>query len=96
MDFALSAEQRSMIKTVRELTQDMFKPNALKYMDGTFPWENIKALAEIGVLGDVIGVPEADFLQGTDTKMIGGAAERDRCSNGMQAREEKIEPVRVF
>ena len=56
MDFALSAEQRSMIKTVRELTQDMFKPNALKYMDGTFPWENIKALAEIGVLG--MAVPE--------------------------------------
>jgi alkylation response protein AidB-like acyl-CoA dehydrogenase len=56
MDFALSAEQRSMIKTVRELTQDMFKPNALKYMDGTFPWDNIKALAEIGVLG--MAVPE--------------------------------------
>lgn len=56
MDFALNAEQRSMVKAVREVTQDLFKPNALKYMDGTFPWENIKALAEIGVLG--MAVPE--------------------------------------
>jgi alkylation response protein AidB-like acyl-CoA dehydrogenase len=56
MEFALTPEQRSVVKTVRELTQDQFKPNALKYMDGTFPWDNIKALAEIGVLG--MAVPE--------------------------------------
>lgn len=56
MEFALTPEQRSMVKTVRELTQDQFKPNALKYMDGTFPWDNIRALAEIGVLG--MAVPE--------------------------------------
>ncbi|MGA0025435.1 MAG: acyl-CoA dehydrogenase family protein [Burkholderiales bacterium] len=56
MEFALTPEQRSVVKTVRELTQDQFKPNALKYMDGTFPWDNIKALADIGVLG--MAVPE--------------------------------------
>jgi alkylation response protein AidB-like acyl-CoA dehydrogenase len=56
MEFALTPEQHSVVKTVRELTQDQFKPNALKYMDGTFPWDNIKALAEIGVLG--MAVPE--------------------------------------
>jgi alkylation response protein AidB-like acyl-CoA dehydrogenase len=33
-----------------------FKPNAIKYMDGTFPWPNMKKLAEIGVLG--MSVPE--------------------------------------
>lgn len=56
MNFELSEEQRSIVRTVRELTQDKFKPNALKYMDGTFPWENIRDLAKIGVLG--MAVPE--------------------------------------
>ena len=56
MNFELSEEQRSIVRTVRELTQDKFKPNALKYMDGTFPWDNIRDLAKIGVLG--MAVPE--------------------------------------
>jgi alkylation response protein AidB-like acyl-CoA dehydrogenase len=41
---------------VREITQSEFKPRALKYMDGTFPWENLRALAKLGVLG--MAVPE--------------------------------------
>ncbi len=56
MDFALTQEQRGMVNTVRALTQERFKPNALKYMDGTFPWDNIRDLAKIGVLG--MAVPE--------------------------------------
>jgi alkylation response protein AidB-like acyl-CoA dehydrogenase len=56
MDFKLTEEQRAMIGTVRELAQNNFKPRALKYMDGTFPWENIRELAKIGVLG--MAVPE--------------------------------------
>ena len=56
MNFALTQEQRSMVNAVRELAQDRFKPNALKYMDGTFPWDNIRDLAKIGVLG--MAVPE--------------------------------------
>lgn len=56
MNFELTQEQRSMVNTVRELTQKKFKPNALKYMDGTFPWDNIRDLAGIGVLG--MAVPE--------------------------------------
>lgn len=56
MDFKLTEEQRSIVRTVRELTQDKFKPNALKYMDGTFPWDNIRDLGRIGVLG--MAVPE--------------------------------------
>lgn len=56
MNFDLTQEQRSMVNTVRELTQKKFKPNALKYMDGTFPWDNIRDLAKIGVLG--MSVPE--------------------------------------
>jgi len=56
MNFELTQEQRSMVNTVRELTQEKFRPNALKYMDGTFPWDNIRDLAKIGVLG--MAVPE--------------------------------------
>jgi alkylation response protein AidB-like acyl-CoA dehydrogenase len=56
MNFELTPEQRTMVSTVRSLTQEKFKPNALKYMDGTFPWDNMRELAKIGVLG--MAVPE--------------------------------------
>lgn len=56
MDFKISGQQRLMIASVRDLVEAEFKPNALKYMDGTFPWPNLKKLAEIGVLG--MSVPE--------------------------------------
>jgi alkylation response protein AidB-like acyl-CoA dehydrogenase len=56
MNFELKADQRAMINTVREVAQDLLKPNWMKYMDGTFPWENMRALARIGVLG--MAVPE--------------------------------------
>jgi alkylation response protein AidB-like acyl-CoA dehydrogenase len=56
MNFDLTHDQRAMVNTVRELTQEQLKPNALKYMDGTFPWDNMRALAKIGVLG--MAVPE--------------------------------------
>src|SRR6202051_2584051 len=56
MDFQISAEQREMIASVRSLAQTEFKAKAMRWMDGTFPWENMKKLAEIGVLG--MSVPE--------------------------------------
>ena len=56
MNFELTQEQRRIVGAVRELVQDKFKPNALRYMDGTFPWDNIRDLAKIGVLG--MAVPE--------------------------------------
>src|ERR1700759_1329693 len=56
MDFQLTDEQRSMIGTVRDLAQGQFKANAQRYMDGTFPWNKMKKLAEIGLLG--MSVPE--------------------------------------
>jgi alkylation response protein AidB-like acyl-CoA dehydrogenase len=52
----LTEEQRRIVATVRELAQAEFKPRAMKYLDGTFPWENMKRLAELGVLG--MAVPE--------------------------------------
>jgi alkylation response protein AidB-like acyl-CoA dehydrogenase len=56
MNFQLTDEQRQTVATVRALTQEKFKPRAHKYMDGSFPWENIKDLAELGILG--MAVPE--------------------------------------
>ena len=52
----LSEEQHRFVHTVRDLTQKEFKGRALKYLDGTFPWENMRQLAKLGVLG--MAVPE--------------------------------------
>src|SRR5246127_4844174 len=56
MDFHISPEQRQMVASVRDLAQSEFKAAAGKWMDGTFPWENMKKLAALGVLG--MSVPE--------------------------------------
>src|SRR2546430_10283658 len=52
----LSDEQRRFVSTVRELAQSEFRERAQRYMDGTFPWENMKPLAQMGILG--MAVPE--------------------------------------
>src|SRR3978361_318450 len=56
MDFQISTQQREMIASVRSLAQTEFKAKAMRWMDGTFPWENMKQLADLGVLG--MSVPE--------------------------------------
>lgn len=56
MDFDLSAQRRMMVDSVRQLAQSKFKQDGLKYMDGSFPWDNIRDLARLGVLG--MAVPE--------------------------------------
>lgn len=56
MEFRLTDEQRALIAPVRELAQTKFRERALRWMDGTFPWENIRELATLGVLG--MTVPE--------------------------------------
>ncbi len=56
MRFALTDEQRRIVAAVREVAQDEFRARALKYMDGTFPWENMRDLARLGILG--MSVPE--------------------------------------
>jgi alkylation response protein AidB-like acyl-CoA dehydrogenase len=53
---SLTDEQRRFIATVRELAQGEFRARAARYMDGTFPWENMRQLAGLGVLG--MAVPE--------------------------------------
>ena len=53
---SLSDEQRQFIGTVRDLAQSEFRSRALEYMNGAFPWDNMRRLAELGVLG--MAVPE--------------------------------------
>src|SRR5204863_9654051 len=53
---ALTGEQRRFVSTVRELAQSEFRERAPRWMGGTFPWDNMKPLAELGVLG--MAVPE--------------------------------------
>ena len=53
---SLSDEQRQFVATVRDLAQSEFRARALEYMDGTFPWQNMRQLAELGVLG--MAVPQ--------------------------------------
>jgi alkylation response protein AidB-like acyl-CoA dehydrogenase len=56
MDFRISEEQRAFVDTVRRVCQKDFKARAIKYLDGTWPAENMRSLAEIGVLG--MAVPQ--------------------------------------
>jgi alkylation response protein AidB-like acyl-CoA dehydrogenase len=56
MDFSISEEQRAFVDSVRKVCQKDFKGRAVQYLDGTWPAENMKQLAEIGVLG--MSVPQ--------------------------------------
>jgi len=56
MKLELNNDQKSILDTVRRLAQEEFRPKVSKWQDGTFPYENIKDLGEIGVLG--MAVPE--------------------------------------
>ena len=53
----MTPEQRELVNTVRQLARDKdFRGNSIKYLDGTYPWENLHELAKIGVLG--MSIPE--------------------------------------
>src|ERR1700722_1940376 len=56
MDLQLTEKQRRNAAAVRDLARGEFKANAQKCMIFPFPGENMKKLAEIGVLG--MSVPE--------------------------------------
>ncbi|HEY7743553.1 MAG TPA: acyl-CoA dehydrogenase family protein [Burkholderiales bacterium] len=56
MDFSISEEQRALVDAVRRVCQKDFKARAMRYLDGTWPAENMKSLAGIGVLG--MAVPQ--------------------------------------
>jgi alkylation response protein AidB-like acyl-CoA dehydrogenase len=53
----MTPEQRALVGAVRQLARDKdFRGNSIKYLDGTYPWENLNDLAKIGVLG--MSIPE--------------------------------------
>ena len=56
MRLKLSDDQRAMVDTVRQLAQEKFRLRVSRWQDGTFPYENLQELGEIGVLG--MAVPE--------------------------------------
>jgi alkylation response protein AidB-like acyl-CoA dehydrogenase len=56
MDFRISEEQRAFVDTVRKACQNDFAPRAAHYLDGTWPAENMRQLARLGVLG--MAVPQ--------------------------------------
>ena len=56
MKLELTDEQRAMVDAVRQLAQEKFRGRVKRWQDGTFPYENLDDLAEIGVLG--MAVPE--------------------------------------
>ena len=56
MKLELTDDQRAMVGTVRQLAQEKFKGRVKRWQDGTFPYENLDDLADIGVLG--MAVPE--------------------------------------
>ena len=57
LTFKLTDTQRDMVMSVRRLAQQRFKDRWQQWQDGTFPWENMRDLAEIGVLS--MSVPKA-------------------------------------
>jgi alkylation response protein AidB-like acyl-CoA dehydrogenase len=56
MDFSITEEQRAFVEAVRKVCQKDFKARAIQYLDGTWPAENMKQLADLGVLG--MSVPQ--------------------------------------
>jgi alkylation response protein AidB-like acyl-CoA dehydrogenase len=56
MKLELTGDQRAMVESVRQLSQEKFRGRVHKWQDGTFPFENIRDLADLGVLG--MAVPE--------------------------------------
>ncbi len=51
MDFSISEEQRAFVDTARKVCRKDFKSRAIQCLDGTWPAENMKQLARLGVLG---------------------------------------------
>jgi alkylation response protein AidB-like acyl-CoA dehydrogenase len=64
--FQLTSEQRALVGAVREVAQTNFRSRAMKYLDGTYPWENFADMAKLGVLG--MAIPEE--YGGTDLPVI--------------------------
>ena len=56
-NFGLNESQRRLVAEVRAIVEQEFKPRSQCFMNGDFPWVNIRRLAEVNILG--MAVPEA-------------------------------------
>jgi alkylation response protein AidB-like acyl-CoA dehydrogenase len=56
VDFKLSDEQREMIDTLRRFRSRELAPRAIRWLNGEYPYENLRQLAQMGILG--MSVPE--------------------------------------
>jgi len=69
--FRLSEEQRAFVGNVRKLAQSEFRARAPQYMDGSFPWENMKKLADLGILGMAVSAEYGGSGMGVlDTALV--------------------------
>src|SRR3990172_6821761 len=65
MDFALTEEQRLLRQSLREFAEKELRPRAHEVdMTGEFPWENVRKMAALGLLG--MNVPPAYGGSGAD------------------------------
>lgn len=64
--FALSEEHKMLRDMVRDFAESQLKPRAAAYDRSTeFPWDNVRAMAELGLLG--VNVPEEYGGAGMDS-----------------------------
>ena len=56
MDFKLTDQQREMVDVLRRFRQRELAPKAIRWLNGEYPYENLKQLAQMGILG--MSVPE--------------------------------------
>lgn len=74
MDFKLSDEHQLFFNTVHEFAQKEIAPHALEVdQSAEFPWDNLKKMADIGLLG--VPFPEEYGGAGGDTLMYAMAVE---------------------
>ncbi|MBI3758456.1 MAG: acyl-CoA dehydrogenase family protein [Deltaproteobacteria bacterium] len=66
MTCQITSQQRQIIASVRALAQREFRNDAIKYMDGTFPWENMRKL-------DVLGMSVPEEYGGLKLSVFDGA-----------------------
>ena len=78
MDFRLTDEQRALVDAVAKVRRDVLEPNAMKWLDGTWPEENLRALAEIGVMGMAVPRSAARAVLPSATMTFGDT--RSSCS----------------
>ena len=66
MNFQLTPEQNELVAAVRRVRIKELAPRSSRWLDGSFPHENMKSLAAIGVLG--MAIPEA--YGGSDASVL--------------------------